>query len=353
MLVAYWSPSYREETAQILTLVGGMCCREFPCNVVGVENYLHTHNLGYHLLGSRYDSVRRGARRGSDVYYKAGELFVRHVCSEMGRTNRFGSVIRADENGMYFLPMDQSMHEDSYRFVVQEALEQQIELLESRFDEVYINLQSNENDTTLAMLERAEVVVVCLPATVECFDEFYSLYRSMIDKCFFVFFSNGELSAPMKQKIRQYLPKHTTRCCHMIMTRILRNYLSNGRGLDYLDRFRIFVREEDTFSAGVAETEERYQSLFAKGESDTADYRNWKNLTDRHFGDEAIGAALYGEAKPEESERSTIRTLRYICRWLIKYEYREAGDDCVQITERMVRRKMIPREVVSWQSANS
>lgn len=388
MLIVFWSPHYREETAQMLTLVGGMCCRKYPCTIVGVENYLHTHNLGYHMLGSRYDSVRRGARRGSAVYYKAGEIYARHVCSEMGRVFRKDSVIPADGNGLMFMPMDQSLHEDSYRFMMHEVLDQQIDYLESQYDDIYLNLEAGNNDTTIEMLDRADVVVVCLPVNTESFNDFYERYRSLINKCFFVFFGRGGDTESLLTRIYQCLPNHFSRFCYVEMTRLLQNYLSDGRGLDYLDLFyvrrtqvetgRDFLRNRWSDSAGlvadVAEAEGEYRSAFAgeppirftwengfaaercrsgsyRVEADD-DYVKWKNETDMRIGREAIAAAGYGMRENGVTERKTILGIQYIVDWLIRYEHREIGNDCALIAEHMMRRRYVPREVLEWRDKN-
>lgn len=372
MLVSFWSPSYREETAQILTLVGGMCCRSYPCSIVSAENYLHTRNLGFHLLGSRYDSVRRGAKRGSEVYYKAGEIFVRHVCKEMGRSSRFGSVIRADGNGMMFMPLDQSLYEDSYRFMVREALDQQIDFLESRFDEVFLNLQPNENDTTMSMIDRSDVVVVCLPAKPESFEAFFDRYRSLFGKCYIVFFGMGAPPKNLKSVVQRMAPGFVTRCCYLQMTRLLRNYLADGRGLDYLDRFRsvldrsavpgLKIAEEPSVyrTTGLAlqngdsseDSVERvaaYRYMQMPGETDSADYIRWKNETDRRIGADMLAAANFGEPSDGESERVTMRAIRHLSDWLIRQEFFDAGGDLATITERMIRRRMIPHEMIEWE----
>lgn len=333
MLVSFWSPGYREETAQILTLVGGMCCRLFPCSVVAAENYLHVHNLGFHLLGSRYDTVRKGAKRGSDVYYKAGEIFVRHVCREMGRSSKYGSIIRADGNGMMFMPLDQSLYDDSYRFLVREALDQQVDFLETRFDEVFLNLQSNENDTTMTMLDRSDVVVVCLPAKEESFEFFFDRYRSLFSKCFFVFFGTGDHSDMVRQTVNRYAPGFISRCCYLEMSRILQNYLADGRGLDYLDRFRLVSEEEeDTSLQGVAEETEAYKSTESQEElcSDVP----WLSENEQPL--------------PLKTEKNTIKAIRHISNWLIMKEYWDANGDAGIVTELMMRRNTIPAEVIAW-----
>lgn len=349
MLVSFWSPTYREETAQILTLVGGMCCREFPCSIVCAENFLHIRNLGFHMLGSRYDSVRRGAKRGSDVYYRAGEIFIRHVCSEMGRSCRYGSVITADRNGLAFLPLDQSLYEDSYRFVVSEALEQQIDMLESRYDEIFLNLQANENDTTVTFLDRSEVVVVCLPASVEVFDDFYSRYRSILGKCFFVFFGKGGMPQALRARVRKYLAKHMTRCCHIEMTAMLRNYLSDGRALDYLDRFRGTLDNPPRAPAEVAEAEEEYRALTDSLREEMDEYTRWKNDTSRRISNDMLEAVSYRDRTNADAEKKTLRSLRYICCWLINHEFRDSDGDRMKIAERMLRRRIVPKEVMEWE----
>ena len=334
MLVSFWSPGYREETAQILTLVGGMCCRMFPCSIVAAENYLHTRNLGFHLLGSRYDTVRKGAKRGSEVYYKAGEIFVRHVCREMGRSSKFGSIIRADGNGLMFMPMDQSLYEDSYSFLVREALDQQVDFLETRFDEVFLNLQPNENDTTMTMLDRSDVVVVCLPAKEESFESFFDRYRYIFGKCFFVFFGTGMRTGVIRQTVNRYAPGFSSRFCFLEMSRILRNYLSDGRGLDYLDRFGTFSEEPSLNMHLVAEENGEYAR---------------RNDVDLRIVGNPINEDVYEGGTADETERRTIRSIQYISNWLIKREYRDAGGDIRVITDRMLRRKIIPAEVIEWE----
>lgn len=363
MLIAFWSTHYREETAQMLTLIGGMCCRRFPCTIVGVENYLHTHNLGFHMLGSRYDSVRRGAKRGSSVYYKAGEIYVRHVCNEMGRVFRKDSVIPADGNGLMFMPMDQSLYEDSYRFMMHEILDQQIDYLENQYDDVYLNLEAGNNDTTIEMLDRAEVVVVCLPANPESFDEFYDRYRSLVDKCFFIFFGSGGMPESLQTRFLQYLPSHVPRSCYVEMTRLLQNYLFDGRGLDYLDL--LFTgspptyRNRDSYMAipgtvapDVAEEAGEYRSGYAGVSEPRDEFIRWKNETDRRIGDEALSAVRYGVGDCMETERGTITSLRHIVDWLIRYEHREIGSDCSMIAEHLLRRKYVSKEVFEWRAQN-
>ena len=307
----------------------------------------------------------------------------------MGRVFRKDSVIPADGNGLMFMPMDQSLYEDSYRFMMREILDQQIDYLETQYDDVYLNLEAGNNDTTIEMLDRAEVVVVCLPANSESFDEFYDRYRSMIGKCFFVFFGHGGMTEPLQTRFLQYLPTHVTRSCYVEMTRLLRNYLSDGRGLDYLDMLylrlakadsgrdfygtrRTDASESDVTLADVAEKAEEYRASFS-GEPETRypgedaylkavrrggifltdpydEYVKWKNETDRRIGQDANSAAEYGMRNCGETERNTFFAIQYICDWLIRYEHRGIGNDCATIAEHMLRRRYIPREVIEWKS---
>ena len=274
---------------------------------------------------------------------------------------------------LMFMPMDQSLYEDSYRFVVHEILDQQVDYLESQYDDVYLNLEAGNNDTTIEMLDRAEVVVVCLPANAESFDEFYDRYRSLVGKCYFVFFGSGGTSETMKKHFLQYLPTYAERSCYLVMTRLLKNYLSDGRGLDYLDRCLERENQSEVI-ADVAEEAGQYRAASMEEQRDyipkfrvissenrsttpflsesSDEYTTGKNETDRRISDEALVAMEYGMPRAGQTEQETIRGIRRIGDWLIRYEHREIGSDCDTIIEHMLRRKYIPREVLEWRAAH-
>ena len=349
MVTAFWSPHYREETPEILALVAGMCCRQFPCSIACVENYVHVRNLGFHLLGSRYDVLKKSTKRESEVSYRAGELFVRQICYEMGRSCQYGSVIRADQNGLWFMPMNQSLHGEAYRYVMSEVLDQQLDFLEEQYDDVFINLEPNNNDTTVTMLDRAKIVVVCLPATKDAFMEFYDMYRSMVGKCFFVFYGTQGSPEALLKLLRTYAPKHTMRCCYLPMTRILRKYLEEGRGLDYLDSYNDVCGNLWRLSPTVAEDAAEYCSSAGPSGTPVSDYRRWKNDMIKRFDDEEISRVVYMEGNSGAHEVETIRSIRYIGEWLMQREYPDAEGDCVLIAERMMRRRIMPAEVREWE----
>ena len=349
MVTAFWSPHYREETPGILTLVAGMCCRQFPCSIACVENYVHVRNLGFHMLGSRYDVLKKSTKRESAISYRAGELFVRQICYEMGRSCQFGSVIRADQNGLWFMPMNQSLHGEAYRYVMSEVLEQQVDFLEEQYDDVFLNLEPNNNDTTVTMLDRAKVVVVCLPATKDAFMEFYDRYRSMVGKCFFVFYGTKESPEALLRLLRTYTPKHMMRCCYLPMTRLLCKYLEEGRCLDYLDRYSDVCENVWNMPQGVAEEAEEYRGNGKVVGTPVSEYRQWKNDLDRRFEEEEISRVVYMEGHTGEREVPTIRSIRYVSEWLMQKEYPDAGGDCVLIAERMMRRRIMPAEVREWE----
>ncbi|MBR5712118.1 MAG: hypothetical protein IKX54_00825 [Lachnospiraceae bacterium] len=341
MLIAVWSPAYRSETAPIAVLVAGMCCRQFPIRVALLENYVHAGNLGYHLLGSRYDAIRNSVNPDFSGSYLPGEMFLRHVCHETNRSSRYGSVIQVDGNGVMFLPMNQSLSASAYRYGMHAVLDQRVEFLQELFDDVFVHLEPNENDTTVEMLARADVVMVCLPATITAFSGFYDRYRSMVDKCFFVFYGASGSPEPTLLKLQKLLPRHTMRCCYLEITRLLAKYIEEGRSLDYLDRFAMSPGAFRVFTGGVAEERAEYRPAGA--------YAEWQAaFAARMRGHERSGDnAQYAENGTKEQD--TIRSIRYVSEWLMQREYPDAHGDCVLIAERMMRRRILPREVAEWE----
>ncbi|MBO4628226.1 MAG: hypothetical protein J5645_09650 [Lachnospiraceae bacterium] len=305
MLFAVWSPSYREETAPLAVMIAGMCARQFPCNVAMLENYIHAGNLGTYLLGSRYDYICQSLDRDFGGSYLPGEQFLRHVAHETGRAIVYNTLIQVDGNGLLFMPMNQSLSENAYRYGMYQVIDDRIDTLMNQVDDVVVNLEATGNETTVSLLHRADIVIVCLPATMSAFSSFYDRYRSMLDKCFFVFYGSTPAPEPLLGKIQQFIPRHAMRSCYLEITRLLRRHIEEGHVLDYLDRF---------------------------GEGK------------KHVGQVAESAVEYGSQK----ERESVRTIRYISEWLMQFEYPDAhGDNCL-IAQRMLRRRVMPNEVAEW-----
>jgi hypothetical protein len=306
MLIAVWSPSYREETAAIAVMVAGMCCRQFACSIAMLENYIHAGNLGTHLLGNRYDNVRQSLDRDFSGSYLPGEQFLRHVAHETGRAIVFNTLIQVDGNGLLFMPMNQSLSENAYRYGMYQVIDERIDTLMNQVDDVVVNLEACGNDTTVSLLHRADIVIVCLPATMAAFTSFYDRYRSMLEKCFFVFYGTAPKPEPLLSKIRQFIPRHTMRSCYLEITRLLRRHMEEGHVLDYLDRFG----EENTYSLQQV----------------------------------SENAVEYGS----ERERESVRTVRYVSEWLMQFEHPDAHGDSCLIAQRMLRRRVLPNEVAEW-----
>ena len=348
MLIAVWSPSYRVETAPLAAMIAGTCCRCFPCSIAMTENFIHTGNLGYHLLGTRYDSIRRTLDRDFSGSYLPGELFLRHVAHEMGRAVLYNSVIQVDGNGLLFLPMNQSLSEAAYRYGMHSVIDTRIDTLSDQVDDVFVYLEANGNDTTVSLLDRADIVLVCMPATIADFSSFYDRYRSMLGKCFFVFYGSRQSPEPTLRKLQKLLPRHTMRCCYVEITRLMRRYMEEGRVLDYVDRFGEFERIRGL--SVVAEDAARYGSR-----NDTKapknDYREWEeNFYARmQLHEERAEKKNNNDTEEHLHERESMHSIRYVSEWLMQSEYPDAHGDCVLIAERMLRRRVVPKEVKEWE----
>ncbi len=351
MLAAFWSPRYHEETAEIATLVAGMCCRVFPCSVALAENFLHTCNLGFHLLGRRYDTIRNTFNRENIGNYMPGEVFLRHVCYETNRTSQFDMAVDVNGKGVSFLPMNQSLTEDVYRYGMSMIFGHKVDFLLEQYDNVFLNLEANGNDTTLECLERADAVIVCLPSSIEAFDQFYEQYRSLLSKCYFVFYSSvGVYDKPGRvlDHIQSLAAKYVTRCSFLLFTRLLQNYLAEGRGLDYVDRFYDAHSIEWSLPSDVAESIERYHALSDTEARGDNEYVNWKHESMRKISEVDIYAGDYPTYSDGSSERGLMRSLQETCEWMMKREYPDAKGDCAVIAERLLRRKFLPDEVRRW-----
>ncbi len=360
MLVAVWSPSYRSETAPLAVMIAGMCCRRFPCTIAMLENYVHAGNLGYHLLGNRYDTVRSTLNPDFSGSYLPGEVFLRHIANETNRAIRHRTLLQIDGNGLLFLPMNQSLSESAYRFGMHAAIDTKVDDLLEQFDDVVVHLEPNGNDTTIELLDRADIVVVCLPATLAAFSAFYDRYRSMLGKCFFVFYGATRSPEPMLFTMQKLLPKHTMRCCYVEITRLMRKYMEEGRVLDYLDRFGGNYDSSIAAEQSVAEETGVYEELAGDAEfreheemspyrpDDIPEYREWRQERGAEMFAEADSEEGCGNDEPALRESESVRSIRYIAEWLMQYEYPDAQGDCVLIAERMRRRKVLPKEVAEW-----
>ncbi|MBQ6660288.1 MAG: hypothetical protein IJM57_02530 [Lachnospiraceae bacterium] len=353
MIVSFWFSHYREETAQILALVSGMCCRLFPCSIVAAENYLHARNLGFHLLGERYDSVRRALNPNSESLYQPGETYARYVAEEMQKNSRTGSLIDADPKGLWFLPMDQSRQADPYRYAMKAVFEDVAYEMEELFGNVFLNLESNGNSTTMTMLDRSDIVVTCLPATESAFSEFYENYRSLAGKCFLVFYGTRDAPGRVLGSIKRLLPKHALRCCYLRYTDALIRYLDVGKGIDYLDRFDGIVANPAPEQERVSEETGRYEGMRNLEESEEDSYRRWKREYGEKFAEELLAITKERQKglaprKERQREERTIQSIRYVSEWLMKSQYPDAGGDCDLIAQRMLRRQILPGIVHEW-----
>ena len=328
MLVSFWAPTYHEETVQIMTLVSEMCSKRYPCSIAAMENYLHERNLGFHLLGSKYDDIRNTVDPDSEEYYLPGEAFIRHICRNVGRrSERYGNAIQVNYNGLVFLPMNQSMNSDAYRYAMCQVLCEELADYREEFENVFINLEPNGNPTTTEILNQSDAVVVCLPASEGVFEKFYETYRSLSDKCFFAFYGET-VSEPLILSLQKRMPNHSMRCCFVEMTRMLRKYLEEGHGIRYLERFDVWKERRDSNPVLVADRETMYLSTGKETEelleSESAEYI-------RRVEENEWTLREYSDQYDPRREILPIRSIQYISEWLMQGSYsgyfgRKSGD---------------------------
>jgi len=313
-----------------------------------MENFLHAGNLGYHLFGRRYDVVRSTLNPGFSGSYLPGEIFLRHIAHETARTVRFRQALQVDSNGLLFVPMNQSLSAKAYRYGMHAVIDSRIDQITEQVDDLFLHLEPNGNDTTAELLERSDIVLVCLPATIDDFSAFYDRYRSMLGKCFFVFYGSSRSPEPMLLRMQKLLPHHTMRCCYLEITRILHRYMEDGRVLDYLDSYG---GKEDFLPVGarVAESARAYSALPEASAADMENYRRWKESFRQEMYAYENRADARTASRGADAEQESVRSIRYISEWLMQHEYPDAQGDCVLIAQRMLRRQVMPEEVAEWE----
>ncbi len=232
MLVAFWSGDDRRDTAGIMALTAIVGCLSFPCKVLTMENYLCTHNMGFHLLGKRYDEIKSRYRNNSPENFTVGDTFLHHIRRETGRSIRHNRCVEIIPESLYFLPLNQSTQRDVYEYGFENEYVELMNYGLEFYDFVFVNVEQNRNISTIPILDMADEVVVCLPADAYALREFCDKYKSILHKVYFVFCGQG--SSLFHQMLDAKFGEKATRWTYLEYTMSAFAALTEGRGLEYL-----------------------------------------------------------------------------------------------------------------------
>lgn len=232
MLVAFWSGDGRRDTAGVMALTAMVGCLSFPCKIVTMENYLCTHNMGFHLLGKRYDEIKSRYNNNSPENFTVGDTFLQHIRRETGRSIRHNRCLEIIPESLYFLPLNQSTQRDVYEYGFENEFGELMDYGLGFYDFVFINVEQNRNISTVPILDMADEVVVCLPADAFALRDFCDRYKSLLHKVYFVFCGQG--SSLFQQMLYAKFGEQLTRWTYLEYTTTALAELAEGRGLEYL-----------------------------------------------------------------------------------------------------------------------
>ncbi len=231
MLVAFWSGWGNKDTAAVLSLTAIAGCLCFPRRVLTLENYLNSNNLGFHLIGERYNEIKKRYSYNSPEYYAVGDSFLQHIKRETGRSIRHNRCVEIIPDALYFLPLNQSIPRDVYEYGFEREWEELLEYGEEFYDLVYVNLEQNKNITTMRILERADMVVACLPSDCLMFEDFRKRYPSVLEKSMVVIC--GENARCGAYQLRSRHPEYATKIVPFEFSPSVLAELSEGRVMEY------------------------------------------------------------------------------------------------------------------------
>lgn len=232
MLVAFWSGDDRRDTAGVMALTAMVGCLSFPCKILTMENYLCTHNMGFHLLGKRYDEMKSRYSKNSPENFSVGDTFLQHIRRETGRSIRHNRCIEIIPESLYFLPLNQSTQKDVYEYGFENEFGELMDYGLGFYDFVFINVEQNRNISTIPILDMADEVVVCLPADAFALRDFCERYKSLLHKVYFVFCGQG--STLFQQMLYAKFGDQPIRWTYLEYTTTALAALADGRGLEYL-----------------------------------------------------------------------------------------------------------------------
>ncbi len=235
MKISFWSNADRARTAEVLTLSALSCCLSFPCKIVAMENYINTENLGFHMLGSRYDRIRNSYEQYAPGNFHRGDTFLQHLHRQTGRGIRFRKTMEILQDALYFLPMNQSLMKEVYEYGFDHELEENLDYCSMYFDFTFVNVEKSRNLSTKTILDLSDRIIMCLPTDMNGFEQVYNDYHSILPKVFFVFY--GKDFRTFSRKVQKKYPFVKKRFAQLEFTPKLCAYLSEGRASDYMCRF--------------------------------------------------------------------------------------------------------------------
>lgn len=232
MVKAFWSYGQNRETAAIMSMTAVISCFCFPCRIMTVENYLDKENLGYHLLGPRYDSIKNYYAANTPERYMQGDSFLQHLKRETGKHIRYKRGLEIIPDSLYFMPMNQSIQRDVYEYGFEHEISELLEHCKDHYDFLFVNLEANKNISTKTILDIAEDVVVCMPASMDLLEEFCEQYRSLLYKVTFAFC--GDNDTQFIRRVRKRFGDRTVQGMMFSMTQAAKQAIEDGKVIEYL-----------------------------------------------------------------------------------------------------------------------
>ncbi len=246
MVKAFWSYGQNRETAAIMSLTAVISSFCFPCRIMTVENYLGKENLGYHLLGPRYDSIKQYYAVNTPERYMHGDSFLQHLRRETGKHIRYKRGLEIIPDSLYFIPMNQSIQKDVYEYGFEHEIHELLEHCKDHYDYLFVNLEANKNISTKTILDIAEDVVVCMPASMDLLEVFCEQYRSLLHKVTFAFC--GESNTQFMRRVKKRFGDHTVQGMLFALTPLAKQAIENGKVIEYLSLHFHDDKEESEYS---------------------------------------------------------------------------------------------------------
>ncbi len=246
MVKAFWSYGQNRETAAIMSLTAVISSFSFPCRIMTVENYLGKENLGYHLLGPRYDTIKQYYAVNTPERYMHGDSFLQHLRRETGKHIRNKRELEIIPDSLYFMPMNQSIQKDVYEYGFEHEINELLEHCKDYYDYLFVNLEANKNISTKTILDIAEDVVVCMPASMDLLEEFCEQYRSLLHKVTFAFC--GESNVQFMRRVRKRFGDHLVQGMVFSLTPSAKQAIENGKVIEYLSLHFHDTKEQPEYS---------------------------------------------------------------------------------------------------------
>ncbi len=187
MNIALWSCLKQKgcvTTSTALMSVYGSFLESGRC--VLLENHYGVRNLGSVLITPEQQSV---VRESSTYFSKYG---IEHVMKQLyagedGRKALHETMVPLLYQGMYYLPQSCVVNREVFQYNFQEVEKSLFQCLRQFAANVYIDLESYGNPSTLRILQDASTqVVICMDQDINHWEKLFSAYQPLTRRAFFI-----------------------------------------------------------------------------------------------------------------------------------------------------------------------